>query len=151
MIPICSKVSRAPIIKDVNEIEGKHIGFFTEFATEANEEVTMKVGISFVDMVGAENNYKQEIAAKDFDEIRQEAVENWNNELSRMEARGGSEEEKTVFYTALYHTMIDPRIVTDVDGRYVGGDGKVYEKEGFTKRSIFSGWDVFRSQFPPRL
>ena len=44
--------------------------------------------------------------------------------------------------------MIDPRIVTDVDGRYVGGDGKVYEKEGFTKRSIFSGWDVFRSQFP---
>ena len=108
----------------------------------------MKVGISFVDMVGAENNYKQEIAAKDFDEIRQEAVENWNNELSRMEARGGSEEGKTVFYTALYHTMIDPRIVTDVDGRYVGGDGKVYEKEGFTKRSIFSGWDVFRSQFP---
>ena len=65
-----------------------------------------------------------------------------------MEARGGSEEGKTVFYTALYHTMIDPRIVTDVDGRYVGGDGKVYEKEGFTKRSIFSGWDVFRSQFP---
>ena len=142
------QVSQAPIIKDVNEIEGKHIGFFTEFATEANEEVTMKVGISFVDMVGAENNYKQEIAAKDFDEIRQEAVENWNNELSRMEAKGGSEEEKTVFYTALYHTMIDPRIVTDVDGRYVGGDGKVYEKEGFTKRSIFSGWDVFRSQFP---
>ena len=56
----------------------------------------MKVGISFVDMVGAENNYKQEIAAKDFDKIRQEAVENWNNELSRMEARGGSEEEKHI-------------------------------------------------------
>lgn len=142
------QVKQAPIIKDVNEIEGKHIGFFTEFSTEANEEVTMKVGISFVDMVGAENNYKQEIAEKDFDEIRQDAVENWNNELSRIEARGGSEEEKTVFYTALYHTMIDPRIVTDVDGRYIGGDGKVYEKEGFTKRSIFSGWDVFRSQFP---
>ena len=65
-----------------------------------------------------------------------------------MEARGGSEEEKTCLLYGLYHTMIDPRTVTDVDGRYVGGDGKVYEKEGFTKRSIFSGWDVFRSQFP---
>lgn len=142
------QVAQAPILKDINEIEGKHIGFFTEFETEANEKVTMKVGISFVDMAGAENNYKQEIADKTFDKIRKEAVENWNYELSRMEVKGGSEEEKTIFYTALYHTMIDPRIVTDVDGRYTGGDGKVYEEKGFNKRTIFSGWDVFRSQFP---
>ena len=142
------QVAQAPIIKNVSEIEGKHVGFFTEFATEANEAVTMKVGISFVDMAGAEKNYKQEISLKDFDTIRTEAVENWNRELSRMEIEGGSEEEKTIFYTSLYHTMLDPRITSDVDGRYVGADGKIHKSESFTKRTIFSGWDVFRSQFP---
>ena len=73
----------------------------------------------------------------------------WNKELSRIRISGGTDDEKTVFYTSLYHTMIDPRIYTDVDGRYIGGDKKVHEQDGtFTKRTIFSGWDVFRSQFP---
>mgnify|MGYP002711209232 CR=1 FL=1 len=59
------------------------------------------------------------------------------------------DDEKTIFYTAMYHTMIDPRIYTDVDGRYVGGDYKIHTADStFTKRTIFSGWDVFRSQFP---
>ncbi len=52
------------------------------------------------------------------------------------------------FYTAMYHTMIDPRIVTDVNGHYTGGDGNIHQAAGFQKRTIFSGWDVFRSQFP---
>lgn len=73
----------------------------------------------------------------------------WNQELSRVRISGGTDDEKTVFYTSLYHTMIDPRIYTDVDGRYIGGDKKIHEQDGtFTKRTIFSGWDVFRSQFP---
>lgn len=142
------QVSRADIIRNAREMEGKHIGFFTEFPTEANETVTLKAGISLVDMAGAEKNYRQEIARKDFETVRAEATESWNRELSRMEIKGGSEEEKTIFYTALYHTMIDPRITSDVDGRYVGADGKIKQSEAFDKRTIFSGWDVFRSQFP---
>ena len=109
----------------------------------------MKVGISFVDMEGAANNFKQEIASKNFAQVNQEASDLWNKELSRIWISGGTDDEKTVFYTSLYHTMIDPRIYTDVDGRYIGGDKKVHEQDGtFTKRTIFSGWDVFRSQFP---
>ena len=66
-----------------------------------------------------------------------------------MQVAGGTTDEKTIFYTALYHTMIDPRIYTDVDGRYIGGDYKIHTSDDtFTKRTIFSGWDVFRSQFP---
>ena len=53
-----------------------------------------------------------------------------------------------IFYTSLYHTMIDPRIYTDVDGQYMGADGKAHKSDTFTKRTIFSGWDVFRSQMP---
>lgn len=148
-IPYLTRVSEAPIIKGVKELEGKHLGFYTEFPTKEGEEVVMKVGISFVDMEGAANNFKQEIASKDFDQVEKEADDLWNKELSRVQVAGGTYDEKVIFYTALYHTMIDPRIYTDVDGRYVGGDYKVHASDNtFTKRTIFSGWDVFRSQFP---
>ncbi|OJV45256.1 MAG: alpha-1,2-mannosidase [Bacteroidales bacterium 36-12] len=142
-------IANSPTITGIKEIEGKHIGFYTEFPTKNNEEVTLKVGISFVDMNGAEKNYNAEIADKTFDQIKKETKELWNNELSRIKVAGGTKEQKIVFYTALYHTMIDPRIFTDVDGRYVGGKGVIFDKDDrFTKRTIFSGWDVFRSQFP---
>lgn len=148
-VPYLTCVSESPVIRDKKELEGKHLGFFTEFPTKEGDDVELKVGISFVDMKGAANNFKQEIASKSFEQVRQEANALWNRELSRIRISGGTEDEKIVFYTSLYHTMIDPRIYTDVDGRYVGGDKKVHESDGkFIKRTIFSGWDVFRSQFP---
>lgn len=148
-IPYLTKVSEAPIIRAEKELQGKHLGFFTEFATTQDEEVTLKVGISFVDVEGAKNNFESEIAQKSFEQVRREAYEMWNEELEKVLVAGGTEDEKTIFYTALYHTMIDPRIYADVDDRYVGGDGEIYSSDGtFTKRTIFSGWDVFRSQFP---
>lgn len=143
------RVRDAEIIRGQNEIEGRHIGFFTEFPTVRGDEVTLKVGISFVDMEGAKKNFDREIAGKNFGNVRKEAWEMWNRELGRIRIAGGTEDEKTVFYTSMYHSMIDPRIFTDVDGRYTGGDGKIHNTGGkFTKRTIFSGWDVFRSQMP---
>lgn len=148
-IPYLTRVSQAPVIKDKKELTGKHLGFFTEFPTKEGETVEMKVGISFVDMEGAANNFEQEIASKNFGQVKQKATELWNKELNRVRISGGTDDEKTIFYTAMYHTMIDPRIYTDVDGRYVGGDYKIHTADStFTKRTIFSGWDVFRSQFP---
>ncbi len=144
-----ARVSESPIITGVDEIQGKHIGFFSEFPTIENEQITLKVGISFVDMEGAENNFNAEIAALDFNEVKTQASQHWDKELSRIKISGGSDDEKTIFYTALYHTMIDPRIFTDVDNRYRGGDHEIYFTDNqFIKRTIFSGWDVFRSQFP---
>jgi predicted alpha-1,2-mannosidase len=148
-IPYLMRVSESPVITGKEEMKGKHLGFYTEFPTRKEEEITLKVGISFVDMEGAERNFNAEIAGMNFDDVRMQARAQWNKELSRIKISGGTDEEKTIFYTALYHTMIDPRIYTDVDSRYVGGDGAIYSTEGtFTKRTIFSGWDVFRSQFP---
>lgn len=147
-IPYLQQVKKARIVKGKHELEGKHLGFFSDFETGKNEEVTLQVGISFVDMAGAENNFKKEIAGKSFDQVRQEAYDLWNRELDRVRIQGGTDDQQTVFYTALYHTMVDPRTYTDVDGRYVGGDKQIHQKNGFTKRTMFSGWDVFRSQFP---
>lgn len=148
-IPYQTRLSQAAVVRDKAEFEGKSIGFFTEFASAAGEQVTLKVGVSFVDLKGAENNFNAEIADKDFETVRAEAHDLWNRELGRVAIEGGTEDQKTIFYTALYHTMIDPRLYTDVDGRYVGGDYEIHNTDGkFTKRTIFSGWDVFRSQMP---
>ena len=148
-IPYLQRVSQAPVVTGERQIEGKHIGFYTEFPTREGQQVEFKAGISFVDMEGARKNFEAEIASKTFDEVAGEAYAQWNRELNRIRIEGGTDEEKTIFYTALYHTMIDPRIYTDTDGRYMGADGKPRSTEGrFTKRTVFSGWDVFRSQMP---
>ncbi len=84
----------------------------------------------------------------DFEKIRHQSYTRWNEALSKIRIEETDPDRKTIFYTALYHTMLDPRIYTDVDGRYVGGDKEIYQAGSFTKRTIFSGWDVFRSQFP---
>ena len=148
-MPYMQLVASAPVMTGVSEITGKNLGFYTEFATRQGETVEMKVAISYVDIEGARKNYEAEIKDKTFDEVVSQATDLWNQALSKVKVEGGDDDRRTVFYTALYHTMIDPRVITDVDGRYYGGDFKVHTGDGtFTKRTIFSGWDVYRSQFP---
>ncbi|MDD4969098.1 MAG: GH92 family glycosyl hydrolase [Paludibacter sp.] len=142
-----SLVEHSPVFLNFGEKEGKHVGFFTEFATKQNEVIEVSAGLSFVDMAGAENNYNCELKGKSFDEVRADARKTWNKALNKIVVEG-TNEQKVIFYTALYHTMIDPRIVSDADGRYTGGGNKIYQAVGFQKRTIFSGWDVFRSQMP---
>lgn len=143
------------VTRQSREQRGKHLGFFTEFATKENEQVLMKAGISFTDMGHAKSNLEQEITGWDFDGVHKKTRELWDQALGKIKIGGGTNEEKTIFYTALYHTMIDPRIISDVDGAYSGGDGKVHRagpaSQGAPvrmRRTIFSGWDVFRSQMP---
>lgn len=138
----------ATVTAGTKEKEGKSLGFYTEFATQANEQVVMKSGISFVSMAGAKANLNAEIKDFNFDAVRARTKQLWNNALTKVNITGGTKEQRTVFYTALYHTMIDPRIVSDVDGQYPGGDGVAHHSAKFSKRTIFSGWDVFRSQMP---
>jgi predicted alpha-1,2-mannosidase len=142
------RVAQAEILKGTKEKQGKHLGFYTQFATHANEQVLLKTGISFVSIAGAKNNLNTEIKDWNFDGVHQKAVALWNKALAKVSVQGGTPEQKAVFYTALYHTMIDPRIISDVDGKYPGGDGQAHHAVNFSKRTIFSGWDVFRSQMP---
>lgn len=141
-------IEKSGVITGAVQIESDHVGFFAEFPTRDQEQVTLKVGISFTDLKGAENNFNHDVKGRRFDEIRKAAQDAWDKELGKIMVKGGTEDEKTIFYTALYHTMIDPRSITDVDGRYPRPNGKVHTAANFTKRTIFSGWDVFRSQFP---
>lgn len=140
-------IKDARIIPAIGKAQGKHLGFYTEFPTRKDEQVQLKCGISFVSMEGAQRNLEQDIPDWNFERVKENTRNLWNQALSSVKVEG-SERDKTIFYTSLYHTMIDPRCFSDCDGRYVGADKKIYQTENFTYRTVFSGWDVFRSQFP---
>lgn len=140
-------IKNAGILPLQKEMQGKHLGFYTEFPTEEGEQALLKCGISFVSMEGARQNLLQDIPGWDFEAVCAQSRKLWNDALSGIQIEG-DEKEKTVFYTSLYHTMIDPRCFSDSDGSYPGADGKTHQSNEFIYRTIFSGWDVFRSQFP---
>lgn len=142
------RVAAAAIERNVGEYQGKHLGFFTNFKTTAHEVVYVKSGISFVSVAGAKGNLENDIPAWDFEQVRSNTRGLWQKALQTVTVEGGTDRDKTIFYTALYHTMIDPRAFSDEDGKYIGADQQVHVADDFVYRTIFSGWDVFRSQFP---
>lgn len=141
-------VANADITYGVKEMKGKHLGFFTDFNTREGEVVLLKSGISFVSVEGAKENLGHDIPHWDFYRLVRRSKSLWDEALSKVSVSGGQEEDKTIFYTALYRTMIDPRNFSDLNGNYMGSDGEIHRSDGYTCRTIFSGWDVFRSQFP---
>lgn len=142
------RVERARVLDGRTEIEDQHLGFFTEFASNKGDQVLVKSGISFVDIDGARRNLGSDIPDWNFDGIRQQARRAWGAALSRVEVIGATHAQKAIFATALYHSMLDPRKISDVDGRYKAGDGSIRHAKDYIPRSIFSGWDVFRGELP---
>ncbi|MCG6956131.1 MAG: GH92 family glycosyl hydrolase [Gemmatimonadetes bacterium] len=118
------------------------------FADAGDQPLLVKVGISYVDEAGALANVEAEAPQWDFDGARARAVDSWEHELSKVRLSGGTPEDKTIFYTALYHTRLAPVLFEDVDGRYRGGDGEIHRAQGFVNYSIFSLWDTFRAANP---
>jgi predicted alpha-1,2-mannosidase len=119
-----------------------------EYDVKKGESIYVKVAISNVDVEGARKNMLAELPAWDFEQTRKEAETLWNKELSKIEVSGGSDEQRRIFYTALYHCFIHPSIANDVDGRYLGRDFKIYKTDGFNYYSVFSLWDTFRALHP---
>ncbi len=111
--------------------------------------LVMRIALSAVDVEGAKSNLKAELGENnfDFDALRQKAYDKWNKELLRYEVSDPNESNKTVFYTALYHTMIAPNLYSDADGRYRAHDLQVYKSER-PVYTVFSLWDTFRSLHP---
>lgn len=141
-------VADAVVEKNIKEKQGKHLGFYSEFATKAGEQVLIKVGISFTDLAGARANLAKDIPGWNFDTVHAAALSLWDHALEKIRIETKDEEKKKIFYTAMYHSMLDPRSMEDVNGNYTGADNRVHKSTVFTKRTVFSGWDVFRSQMP---
>lgn len=126
------------------------VGGYASWAAEPQPQtITAKIGISYVDLAGAETNLKAEAEATDFSAIRSEAEAAWNKSLSVIDVSGGTPVERKVFYTALYHSLLMPTIFSDADGRYLGFDGQIHTvAKGHQVYANYSGWDIYRSEMP---
>lgn len=128
------------------EIAGDNIGYrFSYNNLKEGEEIIVQTAVSFVSIENARENLDCEQKDCNFDEIRATAFERWNNDLGRIRVEGGSKEQQTIFYTALYHSLIHPCIISDVNGEYPlmesGGTGR----SDHTRYTVFSLWDTYRN------
>ena len=134
------------------EIAGDDVGYWFSFETVEGEQVELQMGVSFVSCENAWENLNAEQpclkeGVSNFDFIRENALKSWESDLSRIKVEGGSQRDKEVFYSALYHTLIHPSIVNDVNGEYplMEGDGVGKVSQGQTRYSVFSLWDTYRN------
>lgn len=130
------------------EMAGKDLRAYFNFQTEAGEKIQLKFALSSVSTAGAMKNLAAEIPHWDFEQTRTEARDKWNKELSKIEVKSLTKEDKITFYTALYHTNLSPILYEDVDGQYRGLDQNIHTSEGFTNYTIFSLWDTYRALHP---
>ena len=127
------------------DLAGDDIGAWFTFDTEENEQIEVAVGVSFVSMENARQNLEAEQHGAGFDEIHASARSKWNDDLSRITVEGGTKAQKTVFYTALYHTLIHPNLLQDVNGEYPAmetGETKTTKNNRYT---VYSLWDTYRN------
>ena len=132
---------------DEKKRSGEDLHLLLRFETEENEQILLRCGISYIDLWGAENNLREECPHFDFDGMAERAQAAWEDALSCIEVNGEDTIDQTLFYTCLYHTLLDPRTAVDADGRFITSDGKI-QKASYTHRTMFSGWDVYRCEFP---
>ncbi len=128
---------------------GKGSGAWLRFDTSKQRNVGVRVGISYVSLVNAQANLDAEIPpSTTLTSIRDEALGAWNNWLSRVEIEGGSDAQRRIFRTALYHALLHPNVFSDHNGEYAGFDGKTHHVTAPQENQYanFSGWDVYRSQ-----
>ncbi len=127
-------------------VEGAHTGGWVSFDTTRNPEVEMRIAVSYVSVANAEKNLAAEIPGWNFDAVRRAAHDRWEHELGRISISGGGENNKCVFYSALYRSLLHPNTFNDVNGEYLGFDKKVHVARGFTLYANYSGWEIYRSE-----
>lgn len=129
--------------------EGEGLGVDLEFAaTNQSQVVTLKLAISYVSIENARANLEAEAGAKDFDEVLAEAQRAWEDKLALVKIQGGTEKQKTIFYTALYRVFQMPTVFNDANGDYLGFDRKVHQTTDFQYFTDLSLWDTFRTAHP---
>lgn len=140
-------IDTAAIFRD-GKYSGTAMDARFDFKTSKDEQILVNTAISAVDMEGALANLMAEVPDNDFDKYLAQAENVWNKELSKIAIKGGSEDDRVNFYTALYHSMLAPTLYNDADGRYRGPDKQIHQADGWNNYSTFSLWDTYRAAHP---
>ena len=131
----------------LTKMSGEDLHLLLRFDTAKDEQVLIRCGISYTDLDGAKNNLETECPVFDFDGMYEKTDAAWEDALQCVAVEGSDKTDLTIFYTCLYHTMLDPRSATDCDGRHRNAKGEIVTAD-YGHRTMFSGWDVYRSEFP---
>jgi len=136
--------------KDVagNQTTGKETKGHFDFKTKAGEQILVRIGLSTVSVEGARKNLHAEVSSWNFDAVAKAASQQWNKALSVIAAETGDDNLKQTFYTSLYHTLVAPTLLSDVDGQFRGPDGNVHTAKGYDYYTALSLWDTFRAENP---
>lgn len=123
----------------------KHSGVWLDFGNA--REVLLKIGVSFVNNDGARANLNKEISGWDFEAVHERAKATWTALLDRFAVEGGTDDQRKIFYTGVYHSFLSPNLFSDADSRYIGFDHKVHTVSGRQKAQYanFSDWDIYRN------
>ncbi|WP_226063881.1 GH92 family glycosyl hydrolase [Kaistella polysaccharea] len=132
----------------LSTFSGQNLALAFSTSVKKGEKILIKVALSPTSYEGAEKNMLAEGKSSDFDFVKKNAENDWNKELSKIEVSSDDQDKLSVFYTALYHTMMQPNLAMDTDGKYRGRDNKIHTAEGFDYYSVFSLWDTFRVYHP---
>ena len=127
------------------DMSGDDIGVWFTYDTEENEAIEVKMGVSFVSIENARLNMNTEQPGFDFEGVKAEAEKKWNSDLSRVKVEGGSKDERSIFYTALYHLLIHPNIIQDVNGEYPMMESLKTGRTTGNRYTVFSLWDTYRN------
>ena len=130
------------------ELAGDDIGYWFHYdRLQPGEQLSVQMGVSFVSMENARENLDAEQSGWDFDAVRAQADALWAAHLGRIRVEGGTDDQKTIFYTALYHALLHPNLLNDINGEYplmeTGGVGRV--APGHNRYTVFSLWDTYRN------
>ncbi len=143
------KISKSHVNEKIspNLFSGTELKLAFSKEVKKGEKILVKVSLSPTSYEGAKLN-SSEINHWDFEKVKKEAEAVWNVELSKIEVTSNDKEKLAIFYTALYHTMMQPNIAQDLDGKYRGRDNQIHTAEGFDYYTVFSLWDTFRAAHP---
>ena len=127
------------------EISGDDVGVWFTYDLAEGEQVEVSLGVSFVSIENARENLDREQAGLSFEQIHQAARKAWNDDLSRILVEGGTDEQKHVFYTAMYHLLIHPNVLNDVNGQYPAMESDQILTTQGKRYTVFSLWDTYRN------
>jgi predicted alpha-1,2-mannosidase len=134
--------------KNFPEMAGRKIRAYFDFKTEEGEKIKIKFALSPVSQQNALMNLQAEAPGWDFEQVKKDGQNAWNKELNRIAVKTLNEDDKVNFYTAMYHTFINPTLYTDVNGEYRGLDQNTHKAESFDNYTTFSLWDTYRALHP---
>lgn len=133
---------------DQNQVEGENVKAAIRFVDKSRDEVMVKLALSAVDIEGARKNLHKKLKGWRFDFTKENAKQAWNKELGKIKVTSSDLSKKTIFYTSLYHSFLNPNLFMDVDGRYRGMDLKIHQDDHFENYTVFSLWDTYRATHP---